>query len=168
MVRVDQHGALISQSLAATFRAVACGPDTPALPKADNHHELVTKGLEAALQEQGTFSGQLGSLRSTRRQVYERLKRCRETHQRRPTLFSEPFLEGLPPTLDVLLRFPLKEAARTSLTRQLRLGINDDGLAELVMRMYVEDRLVTVTDTEDETPPDPQIVCSMGLLSTGE
>jgi superfamily II DNA or RNA helicase len=166
MVRVDRQGNLLSQSLAATFRAVACGPDTPALPKADDHHDLVAAALAAALQEQGTFSGQLGSLRSTRRQVYERLKRCREAHQRRPTLFSQPFLDGLPPTLDALLRYPLKDTARTALTRQLRLGIGDDGLADMVMRMYVEDRLITVTDTDDETPPDPQIVCSMGLLPT--
>jgi hypothetical protein len=62
--------------------AGACGPDTPALPKADNHHELVAAALEAALQQQGTFSGQLGALRSTRRQVYERPKRCRGAHQR--------------------------------------------------------------------------------------
>lgn len=166
MVRVDQQGQLVSQSLAATFRAVGCGPDTPALPKAENHHELVAAGLAAAIQEQGTFSGQLGSLRSTRRQVYERLKRCHEAHQRRPTLFSQPFLDGLPPTLDALLRFPLKDTARTALTRQLRLGIGDDGLADNAMRMYLEDRLVTVTTIEDETPPDPQIVCSMGLLLT--
>lgn len=167
MVRVADDGTLVSQSIAATFRAVACGPDTPALPKAANHHDLVAAGLAAALEEQTTFGGQLGSLRSTRRQVFERLSRCREAHQRRPTLFSPPFLEGLPPTLDALRQFPLKDTARTALTQQLRLGVSDDHLAELVMRMYIEDRLVVVSESADAdaSPPDPQIVCSMGLVS---
>ena len=164
MVRVNDQGGLVSQSLAGTFRAVACGPDTPALEKAANHHELVAAGLQAALEEQTTFSGQLGSLRSVRRQVYERLKRCREDHQRRPSLFSQPFINGVPPVLDALIRYPLKDAARTSLKRQMDLRIADDGLAEMAMRLYEEDRLVTVTLTDDPAQPEPQIVCSMGLL----
>jgi hypothetical protein len=73
----------------------------------------------------------------------------------------------LPPTLDALRQFPLKDTARTALTQQLRLGVSDDHLAELVMRMYIEDRLVVVSESADAdaSPPDPQIVCSMGLVS---
>lgn len=84
-----------SQSIAATLRAIACAPETPALPNTDNHHELVAKGLYYALQEQSTFGGQLGSLRSTRRQVYEWVKRGLEHHHRYPTLFSRPYLDHL-------------------------------------------------------------------------
>jgi hypothetical protein len=163
MVRVDSQGQIVSQSIAATFRAVACGPDTPALPKADTHHELVAAGLQAVLQEQSTFAGQLGSLRSTRRQVYEALKRCLEAHQRRPTLFSQPYLAELPAVLEALLRFPLRESARTVVRQQLRLGASDDDLAENVRRMHQDAQLVVITDTEDPVVPEPQIVCSLGL-----
>ena len=164
MVRVDMQGQLVSQSIAATFRAVACGPDTPALPKAENHHELVAAGLQATLQEQATFAGQLGSLRSTRRQVYERLKRCLEHHQQHPTLFSQPLLTGLPPLLDALLRFPLREQARIALSQHLRLVPDDDALAANALRFYEDDRLVTVVDADEPTSVDPQIVCSLGLV----
>jgi len=163
MVRVDAHGQMVSQSIAATFRAVACGPDAPALPNTENHHELVAAGLQAVLQEQVTFAGQLGSLRSTGRQVYERVKRSLEHHQRHPTLFSRPLLDGLPALLEALLRFPLRDRARSGLSQQIGLGAADDEVARNALRLYEDDRLVAVTDTEDTAPPDPQIVCSLGL-----
>ena len=163
MVRVDSQGQVVSQSIAATFRAVACGPDTLALPKAATHHDLVAAGLQAVLQEQSTFGGQLGSLRSTRRQVYAALKRCLEAHQRHPTLFSAPYLAEVPAVLEALLRFPLRESARTALRHQLQLGASDDDLAENARRMHQDAQLVVVTDTEDAVVPDPQIVCSLGL-----
>ncbi len=164
IVRVDAQGQVISQSIAATFRAIACGPDTPALPKTANHHDLVTAGLQAVLHEQNTFAGQLGSQRSVRRQVYERIKRFLEQHQRRPTLFSRPYLERLPTILDTLLRFPLNEKTRPTLSQHIRLGASDEALAEHVLRFADEDRLVVITDLEDTTPPDPQVVCSLGMI----
>ena len=165
MVRVDSSGHLVSQSIAATFRAIACGPDTPALPNAANHDELVTAGLQTALQEQSSFAGQLGSLRSTRRQVYERVKRSLAHHQRHPTLFSPPFLTHLPPLIEALLRFPLRDAARTALSQQIRLGASDDDVASNALRLYDDDRLLLVTDTDEPNVPDPQIVCSLGLVT---
>jgi hypothetical protein len=39
LVRVDEGGELVSQSLSGIFRAAACAPETPALPRAANHHD---------------------------------------------------------------------------------------------------------------------------------
>lgn len=78
LVRVDEHANLISQSLSAIFRAAACAPDTPPLPCAENHHDLVARCVEIVMKEQETFGGQLGSLRSVHRKLYERLKHYRD------------------------------------------------------------------------------------------
>lgn len=161
LVRVDAQGNLVSQSLTATFRAAACAPDTPALPRADNHHELVAKSVQLAVQEQVTPGGQLGSLRSTRRKVYERLKRYRESLQQNPTLFSGELLNRLETAFDALYRYPLRGSARDSLGRQMRLGITDEGLAEMVIRLHEEERLCNMTEEVEQ--PEPQIVCSLGL-----
>ena len=168
MVRVDAEGRLVSQSLTATFRAIACGPDTPPLPNVATHDELVAAAIQMALQEQISFAGQLGSLRSTRRQLYERVKRCLEQHQRAPTLFSQPLLAKLPLLIEALLRFPLREAARTALGQQIRLGAADDEVATNALRFYEDDRLVVVSDVDEPTLPDPQIVCSLGLRASNE
>ena len=74
LVRVDDDGELVSQSLSATFAAAACAPDTPPLPRGEHHHELLARSVQLAAQEQIAMGGQLGTLRSTRRQVYEKLK----------------------------------------------------------------------------------------------
>ena len=164
LVRVDEKGNLISQSLVTVFRAAACSPDTPALPRAENHHELVARAVQLAVQEQIQLGGQLGSLRSIRRKVYERLKRYRDHLRQNPTLFSNDLLQRLETVIDAIFRFPLKESARDALGRQLRLGITDANLAELVIRLYQEDRLCQ--PTEETEPSEPQIICSLGLRRT--
>ena len=164
LVRVDEKGNLVSQSLVTVFRAAACSPDTPALPRAENHHELVAKAVQLAVQEQIQLGGQLGSLRSIRRKVYERLRRYRDHLRQNPTLFSADLLQGLEAVIDAIFRFPLKESARDSLGRQLRLGITDENLAQLVIRLHQEDRLCQ--PTEETEPSEPQIICSLGLRRT--
>ena len=161
LVRVDEKGNLVSQSLVTVFRAAACAPDTPALPRAENHHELVAKAVQLAVQEQIQLGGQLGSLRSIRRKVYERLRRYRDHLRQNPTLFSADLLQRLETVMDAIFRFPLKESARDTLGRQLRLGITDENLADLVIRLHQEDRLCQ--PTEETEPSEPQIICSLGL-----
>jgi superfamily II DNA or RNA helicase len=161
LVRVDEKGNLVSQSLVTVFRAAACAPDTPALPRAENHHELVAKAVQLAVQEQIQLGGQLGSLRSIRRKVYERLRRYRDHLRQNPTLFSADLLQRLETVMDAIFRFPLKESARETLGRQLRLGITDENLADLVIRLHQEDRLCQ--PTEETEPSEPQIICSLGL-----
>jgi hypothetical protein len=63
----------------------------------------------------------------------------------------------------MLRQYPLKEAARGSLRRQMRLGMPDEKLVEMVITMYDEERLCTITEETTEAP-EPQIVCSLGLV----
>ncbi len=63
--------------------------------------------------------------------------------------------------MDAIFRFPLKESARETLGRQLRLGITEENLADLVIRLHQEDRLCQ--PTAETEPSEPQIICSLGL-----
>ena len=56
---------------------------------------------------------------------------------------------------------PLRQSATDTLNRQMKAGINDDKLAELVLALREEDRLCLIHDEEHGS--EPQIVCSMGL-----
>jgi hypothetical protein len=163
LVRMGEQGALVSQSLTAAFCAAACAPETPAVPLAENHHDLVTRSVQHAVQEHVTLGGQLGSMRSTRRKVYERLKQYREQLRAQPTLFSDDMLRRLDPALNALFK-PLRESASEALGRQLRLGIGLADLADMVIRLHEEGKLSVVTETAEH--PEPQIVCSLGLVKT--
>ena len=55
----------------------------------------------------------------------------------------------------------MREAARDTLNRQLRSGISDENLADLVILLHAEDRLCLTQD--DDAPREPQIICSLGL-----
>lgn len=161
LVHVDARGNLVSQSISALFSATACASDTPALPRAENHHELVAKAVEWSTEDQNSMGGQLGSARNIRRKVYERLKNHRQLLREKPDLFSKQTLQRLEPPFNHIFRFQLKESARDSISRQLKLGITDEALVEMVIRLHDEEKLCIVTDEIKEQ--EPHIVCSMGF-----
>lgn len=111
------------------------------------------------MTEQSNLGGQLGRPSGARFKTCERLKRYAERLQQ--SLFAyeaEPLLKAL----DQLYRYPLREAAKNSLNRQLRSGINDADLAHLVVNLYENEALCLVQ--EEKTLSEPQIICSMGLV----
>jgi len=73
--------------------------------------------------------------------------------------------EGLKKAIDDIFKYPFKEFARETLNRQLKSGISDDDLANLVVSLREEDKLCIVN--LDEMPgKEPQIICSLGLKNT--
>lgn len=153
---VDQGGNTVTESQFAILQAAACDSDTPAIPRQDNHHELVQKGVELIVKEEKSIGGQLGRPSGARFRTYERLKRYAE--QVKGTLFESPELHK---AIDEIYRYPLRPSAVDTLNRQLRSGVSDEALAELVMALREEDRLCLVH--EEEQAQEPRIICSMGL-----
>lgn len=79
--------------------------------------------------------------------------------ERKRTLFPDAELEL---AVDDIYRRPLKEGAHYTLRRQLKSGVRDDDLAELVKLLRAEGKLVQ--DDEEMARQEPQIICSMGLV----
>jgi hypothetical protein len=71
---------------------------------------------------------------------------------------SNPVLDR---AMDALFRYPLLERARDALGRELRLGITDQALAQMLIDRYEDDNLVHVV--EEKVIREPQVICSMGL-----
>ena len=111
------------------------------------------------LSEERLIGGGLGRPSGARFRTYERLKRYADDV--RGELFDIPELKR---AIDEIYRFPLRQAATDALNRQLRSGITDQALAELVITLRDEDRLCIV-EGERETR-EPQIICSLGLAAT--
>jgi hypothetical protein len=66
-------------------------------------------------------------------------------------------------SIEETYRYPLRQSAVDTLNRQLRAGISDQNLAELVIALREDDRLCIVQD--DDHREEPQILCSLGLSS---
>ena len=156
LIRLNADGKTVSQSHFAILNAARCAPGTPAAPRQERHHDLVTRAARHAAREEKRVGGQLGRPSGARFRVYDRLKRFIE--QGRGTLFVSVELER---AHQAIYSFPLRETARDTLNRQLRSGMSDEGLAELVTTLHSEERLCQVE--HDTTPHEPQIICSLGL-----
>jgi superfamily II DNA or RNA helicase len=157
---VDNDGKSVTESQFEILRAAECQPETPALPRMDQHHLLVRKGVEKIVAEEKTVGGQLGRPSGARFRTYERLKRYAEMVK--GTLFDTPQLNK---AIEDIYRYPLRQSATDTLNRQLRSGISDDKLADLVMALRDDDRLCIIHE-EDQTQ-EPQIICSLGLSESG-
>jgi hypothetical protein len=153
---VDKNGGNVTQSQFEILKAAACAPDTPPLPRQDEHHAMVAKGVELVAAEEKQVGGQLGRPSGARFRTYERLKRHAE--KVKGTLFDLPELGK---AIDEIYRYPLRQSAIDTLNRQMKVGIDDAKLAELVMALREEDRLCVIHD--EGHSGEPQIICSLGL-----
>ena len=157
MAWIDRDGNSVTESQFEILRTAECPPSQPALPRHDTHHDLVRKAAELIAQEEKQVGGQLGRPSGARFRTYERLKNYAESLK--GTLFDS---DSLRHAIDDIYRYPLRQAAIDTLNRQLRSGISDQSLAELVMELRDDDRLCLVHE-EDERK-EPHIICSMGLI----
>ena len=154
---IDKTGKSVTESQFAILKAAECSPDTPALPRQEDHHALVQKGVETIVEEEKSVGGQLGRPSGARFRTYERLKRYAE--EIKGTLFESPELYK---AIDDIYRYPLRQTAIDTLNRQLRSGVSDEALAQLVLALREEDRLCIIH--EEEQTHEPRIICSMGLV----
>ena len=156
---LDKNGNPVTESQFAILRSAVCEPNTPALPRHKNHHNLVHKAVDVIAAEEKTLGGQLGRPSGARFRTYERLKRYTELVK--GTLFES---QELLKTIDEIYRYPLRQSAIDTLNRQLKSGIGDQTLAELVCALRVEDRLCLMH--EEAEAQEPRIICSLGLSQT--
>ncbi len=153
---VDKNGQSVTESQFEILKAAECTPDTPPVPRQVNHHELVRRAVQWIVTEEKSVGGQLGRPSGARFRTYERLRRFAE--QLTGTMFLMPELTR---AIEEIYRYPLRPSATDTLNRQLRAGISDDKLAELVVELRGDDRLCVVH--EEEQSGEPQIICSLGL-----
>ena len=157
LARLDAQGNVVTESQFEILRAAACEPQTPAVNRRENHHELVRKSIEIVMRQEKTVGGQLGRPSGARFRTYERLKRYAD--KVRGTLFDRPELSR---AIEDIYRNPLRPTATDTLNRQLRSDISDDILAELVIGLRSEDRLTS--GHEEWKITAPQIVSSLSLV----
>ena len=160
---VKPDGEIVSESQFEILNAARCAPDTPALPRAEYHHDAVQKGIGQIVENHrnSPAGGQLGRPSGARFRSYERLKAFASSQ--RNTFFEDEYeARGLYKAVDEIYKYPLRQTAVDALNRQMKAGITDEGLAELVIGLREDDRLCIISDG-DTNFQEPKIICSLGL-----
>ncbi|MBI4778041.1 NgoFVII family restriction endonuclease [Candidatus Desantisbacteria bacterium] len=158
MVWVDRKGEIITQSQWTILKSAECSADTPPMMRLDNHHYLVGKAIEHIRQYERLIGGQLGKTTGARYKTYMRLNRYYE--ENKGTLFVNDALKWV---IDDIYKYPLKEFSRDTLNRQLKSGISDEDIANLVISLRDDDRLCLINE-EESAHKEPQIICSLGMV----
>jgi superfamily II DNA/RNA helicase len=160
---LNRDGKSVTQSQARILRMARCNPDTPPQLRHPQHHELVEKGAKNLVEQQKSSGGQLGSPRSARAKIYERLSSyMKKVEEEMLLLATGADWENLRKAHEEIYKYPLRQTASNSLNRQLKSGATDEQLAEMVRSMRDNDQLCIVHPEEEQK--DAQIICSMGLF----
>jgi hypothetical protein len=72
--------------------------------------------------------------------------------------------EEMKKALEDIYHFNLREYARETLNRQLKMGISDADLAYLVVSLRDEGKLCLKDADAEEAFKEPKIICSMGMV----
>jgi len=155
---IDKQGNSVTESQFTILKAAECRPETPALPRHNDHHEMVAKGVKLIVETEKSVGGQLGRPSGARFRTYERLKAYAE--EIKGTLFDTPELRK---AIEEIYKYPLLQSATDTLNRQLKSGISNQTLAELVLALRADARLCRVAENIETT--EPQVICSLGLKS---
>jgi len=159
---MDEAGNSVTQSQLTILKAAACSSDTPALPRTEHHHALTEKGLAHVMQEERSSGGALGRPSGARFKAFERIKRFREAQGAKRDLFmTDDYVRRIDRVLEEIYRYPLFQSATDTLNRQLKAGIGDHQLLDLVLALREDGRLCVVGDQDEQR--EARLICSMGL-----
>ena len=159
---MDESGKPVTQSQLTILKAAACSADTGALPRTERHHALTQQGLAHIVEEEKSFGGALGRPSGARFKAFERIKRFREgLGERRDLFVTDEYVRRMDRVMEEIYRYPLYQSATDSLNRQLKAGIGDHQLLDLVFSLREDGRLCLIDDADQQK--EPKLICSMGL-----
>ena len=162
---VDENGNSVTQSQSRILRLARCELETKPIPRYPYHFDLVDKGANIITQQQKKMAGggKLGSPNGARAKTYTRLNGYIDYIKNHiPLLAQGQQWDNLIKAVEDIYNYPLRESAIARLNRQLRSGIKDEQLANMVVSLW-EDSALCVTH-EDKQVRDNQIICSLGLF----
>jgi superfamily II DNA or RNA helicase len=154
---IDTGGNIITQSQLAILKSAFCTEKAEALDRLENHHALVEKSVDLIRDEEKKQGGSLGRPSGIKYQVYMRLERYCGEYER--TLLVS---DSLKKSMDDIFKGSLTENAKDTLSRQLKAGAGDEQIADLVISLRDEGKLV-IPGGQAEIDHIPQIICSLGL-----
>ena len=126
------------------------------------HQGCNEQGMAHIAEEEKTTGGALGRPSGARFKTYERIKRWRERQGNTRDLFiTDEYIRRIDKALEDIYRFPLYQSATDTLNRQLKAGINDTDLIDLVFNLREDGRLCLVDEQGQQR--EPRLICSLGL-----
>jgi superfamily II DNA or RNA helicase len=160
---IDTNKEIVTHSQFAVLHSLKCEPDEKPLPKMETHHELVGEAIKQIKEIENQIGGQLGKKNGARYRTYMRISRY--IGENKDTLFVN---DEMKKALEDIYRYNLREYARETLNHQLKSGISDADLCDLIVSLREAGKLSLKNESEtyddQELNKEPKIICSMGIV----
>jgi hypothetical protein len=154
---INKTGEIVTQSQFEILKAVKCDINETPLHRGESHHGLVKKALEYINDNSTKLGGQLGKTTGARYRAYMRIDSWLRNNKN--TLFDTDEIKR---THEDLYNYPLTDYAKEVINRELKSGIGDEQLIELVTGLRDQGSL-SIKDNKEHIAQEPRIICSMGL-----
>jgi len=161
---MDRDGNSATGSQYRIMKASKCEPETPALERSSDHHELTAKGVSLIIKENRNIhntAGTLGSRHGIRFRIYELIKNHLDHIE--GELFDTSSIRK---AIQQVYENPLTEKAKTVLGQHLKLKSSAQAVAEAVQALYEDDDLCQPRHSIGSD--EPQLICSLGMRSTAD
>jgi len=154
---INDKGEIVTQSYIEILKAIKCDKNEQGLSRNDIHHEIVAKAIEYITDKTTKLGGQIGKTTGARYRAYMRIGNWLKANK--GTLFDTDEIKHV---YEDLYNYSLKEYAKEVINRELKSGIEDNKLIELITGLRESGELY-VKDKKDNKINEPRIKCSMGL-----
>jgi len=155
---LDEDGKDVTRSQMNILKAAECGPNVAPLIHIERHHELVWKAVKKLMEENFNQSKSLGKRSSAKHKAYNRMLSYASTLSEKSDEYKAVGL-----VMGDLMSHPIKNAAKETINRRIRIGISDSELAELLTNLRFENKLSVIDNVDHVGEEIPKIICSMGL-----
>ncbi|MEY3401588.1 MAG: hypothetical protein RLZZ86_1203, partial [Cyanobacteriota bacterium] len=159
---INREGKSVTQSQMRILRVARCNRDTPPIKRHPQHHEIVSQGADLILEQQKTTGGQLGSPKSARYRTYYKLDAYIKRTETPLFALGEDW-QNLKKAVEEIYLYPLKETTVIKINRQLKSGITDEQLANMIISLRDNNSLCIIHP--EDIPQEARIICSLGLFS---
>ena len=159
---INKEGKSVTQSQMRILRVARCNRDTPPLKRHPQHHEIVSQGADLILEQQNSTGGQLGSPKSARYRTYYKLDAYIKRTETPLFALGEDW-QNLKKAVEEIYLYPLKETTVIKINRQLKSGITDEQLANMIISLRDNNSLCIIHP--EDVPQEARIICSLGLFS---
>lgn len=153
LIHLSKNGESITENQFEILKLASCDFNENPLERDEKHYDIIKKGLGIIQKSMyaGNLIGALGTSRSIRRKLFEKISKCDSKNETIQSVAQD------------LFEYPLLNNSESVLNKMFRRKESDQKIIDYAIENYNNETLLNKKEIK-KIDEKPRIVCSMGLL----